>query len=541
MTDQVLARVDGLRVSFGGPAVVDGVSFTLHAGECLALVGESGSGKTVTSRALLGLVPGTVRADTLEVAGTDVRGYDERRWRRLRGRQVGLVSQDALVSLDPLRTVGREIGEVLRVHSRVSRRERAAAVRDELARVAVPQPELRARQYAHELSGGLRQRALVAAATIARPALLIADEPTTALDLSVQAQVLDVLDQLRREGTGLLLISHDLAVVARIADRVAVMRAGRIVETGPVAEVLRAPSHEYTRALLDATPSLHTKGERLTTLPPLTFAAPVAVDRTRVVVSASGLSQTFRQPDGSRLKAVDDVSLELRAGQTLGVVGESGSGKTTLGRIVLGLQRPDAGEVRLDGEPWSTLPERDRRPRRHLIQAVYQDPLSSFDPRHTVGAILREALALTGVPRASRRERAVELAAQVGLGPDLLGRRPLTLSGGQRQRVAIARALARDPRVLVCDEPVSALDVSIQAQVLDVFADIQAQLGLAMLFISHDLGVIHHVSDEVLVMRDGVVVERGGADEVFTSPRHPYTQALLSALPVTHPRGAEPR
>ncbi len=537
MTEQ-LARVRNLRISFGGTTVVDGVSFEVGAGECLALVGESGSGKTITSRALLGLVPrsATISADELSVAGEAATEFDESHWQGIRGRRVGLVAQDALVSLDPLRTIGQEVGEVLRVHSRrekkpLSRQELAAAVQAELAHVAIPQPVSRARQYAHELSGGLRQRALIAAATIARPRLLIADEPTTALDLGIQAQVLDLLDTLKREGTGLILISHDLAVVARIADRVAVMQHGRIVETGDAASVLSAPKHEYTRSLLAATPGLHAKGERLGTLPPVVLAPAAPVDRSSTVLSVRGVSQSFRQPGGGRIQAVDAVSFDLRAGSTVGIVGESGSGKSTLGRIILGLQKPDAGEVLLDGAAWSALPERRRRERRHSIQAVYQDPLSSFDPRLTVGVILRESLALTGVARADLKARAAELASQVGLGGELLARRPLTLSGGQRQRVAIARALARNPRVLLCDEPVSALDVSIQAQVLDVFADIQAQLGLAMVFISHDLGVIHHVSDEVLVMSNGVVVERGPSGDVFSSPRHPYTQALLSALP----------
>ena len=533
-----LLSVRGLSISFDGVEVVHGIDLGLAAGECLALVGESGSGKTVTSRAMLGQIPrpGLVSAAELVVDGVDARDLGERDWQRLRGSRVGLVSQDALVSLDPLRTIGREISEVLEVHAgrergRLSRAELGRAVHDELVHVAVPRPELRARQYAHELSGGLRQRALVASATIAKPRLLIADEPTTALDLTVQAQVLELLARLKGEGTGVLLISHDLAVVARIADRVAVMRSGEIVEAGRTEAVLAAPKHEYTRALLAATPSLHRKGERLSALPPLRLGRGEPVDRDRVVLSATGIRQSFRQPDGSRLTAVDDVSLELKAGRTLGIVGESGSGKTTLGRVLLGLQRPDGGEVLLDGAPWSALPERDRRRRRGGIQAVYQDPLSSFDPRVKVGAILREALALSGVPGAERRGRAVELAGRVGLAEELLGRSPLALSGGQRQRVAIARALARSPRVLICDEPVSALDVSIQAQVLDLFADVQQQLGLAMVFISHDLGVVHHVSDEVLVMKDGVVVERGAADSLFTAPQHPYTQALLSAVP----------
>jgi peptide/nickel transport system ATP-binding protein len=550
---QPLVRVAGLRVHFDRVRAVDGIDFEIRAGEGLALVGESGSGKTVASRTLLGLVPkaGRIAADTLEIAGEDARRFDDARWQRVRGRTVGLVAQDALVSLDPLRTVGREVAEVVEIQSRregrkVSGRGLTDMVQRELTRVAIPQPDQRARQYAHELSGGLRQRALIAAATIARPEILIADEPTTALDVSVQAQILDLLGDLKRDGMALLVISHDLALVARIADRVAVMRSGRIVETGPVADVLGNPQHEYTRTLLAAAPSLHERRTRLSVVSPtepveptaaaavepvLPAPADAAADARPVVVSVRNVSQRFRQPDGRDLQAVDDVSFDLHAGQTIGLVGESGSGKTTLGRIILGLQPPDAGEVLLNGRPWSAVSEGRRRPDRHVIQAVYQDPLSSFDPRLTVGAILDQSLALTGVPRSARQVRAVELSAQVGLESDLLARRPRTLSGGQRQRVAIARALAREPRVLVCDEPVSALDVSIQAQVLDLFADIRDRLGLAMLFISHDLGVIHHVSDEVLVMKDGRIVERGPSDTVFLAPQHPYTRALLAALP----------
>ena len=539
-----LADVDGLTIRFEGRPVVEDVSFRIEPGECLALVGESGSGKTVTSRALLGLVPdgGTVAARRLETVGHDGLALDERGWRDVRGREIGLVAQDALVSLDPLRRIGAEVGEALRIHARregrrISREEVRRAVLAELVHMAIPEPEQRIRQYAHELSGGQRQRALVAAATINRPRLLVADEPTTALDVAVQRQVLTLLERLKAEGTGLLLISHDLAVVARIADRVAVMRQGRVVEAGPTPAVLAAPEHEYTRALLAAEPSLHPRGTRLSGAARLELrsAAP-APARQGAVLAVHDVAKRFRRPDGRWIAAVDGVSFDLDAGRTLGIVGESGSGKTTLGRIVLGLERPDRGEVLLDGAPWSAAPERQRRERRGALQAVYQDPLSSFDPRATVGAILREALALTGVPRRERQDRAAELVGRVGLTPDLLRRRPRTLSGGQRQRVAIARALAREPRVLVCDEPVSALDVSIQAQVLDALADVQEQLGLSMVFISHDLGVIQHISDDVLVMRGGAVVERGPAERVFRDPQHEYTRDLLAALPASRLR-----
>ncbi|SEG87509.1 peptide/nickel transport system ATP-binding protein [Actinacidiphila yanglinensis] len=594
-----LLTVDGLDVSFGALRAVRDVSFTLDAGECLAVVGESGSGKSVTARALVGLAGdgSRVRAGTLEFDGHDLTRLREPQWRGLRGRRVGLVLQDALSSLDPLRTVGAEIAEPLRVHGVEPRSRRADRVRDLLADVGVPQPQLRAAQYPHQLSGGLRQRALIASAIAAGPDLLIADEPTTALDVSVQAQILDLLDRLRREGTALLLISHDLSVVARLADRVAVMYGGRIVETGPGRRVLERPRHPYTRALLDAVPALHAKGARLsaptvprphagrdgcpyahrcaaadeacrTALPAVTgpdaavchhpldgeesdrtpqkphATARVAVrDREPHVEAGTGgspaappllevdaVSKGFRGPDGAVHHAVREVSLRLAAGEAVGVVGESGSGKTTVARIALGLVPPDAGQVRFEGRPWSGVPERQRRTARPRIQAVQQDPLGSFDPRYSVERVVGEAVARAGVRgRAERLARAAELLDRVGLPAAVLGRRPGELSGGQRQRVALARALATSPGVVVCDEPVSALDVSVQAQILDLLADIRRDTGVALLFISHDLAVVRHVSDRIAVMKDGRVVESGPVREVFDAPSHAYTRALLSA------------
>jgi len=499
--------VRNLSVTIAGATVVDGVSFDLKPGECLAIVGESGSGKTMTANALLGLSPGRVRADDLVVAGHNALRYRERQWRELRGNEIALVSQDALVSLDPLRRVGREVAEAVEVHEGgLSRGEVGQRVIHALESVAMPDAAARARQYPHELSGGLRQRALIASALAARPQLLVADEPTTALDVTVQAQILDLLAELKERGLGVLLISHDLAVVSRLADRVAVMKDGRFVETGPTSDVLANPQHEYTRALLAAVPVPKS-------------AAPTDGE---VVLAATGLSKTY----GART-AVDSVSLEVRRGQTLGIVGESGSGKSTLARLVLGLERPDAGSVTLGGEEWSTPSERDRRSRRGRIQLIDQDPFGAFDPRWSVERIIGEAVALGEKPS---RTRTLELLGQVGLGEQHFRRKPRELSGGQRQRVAIARALARRPEILVCDEPVSALDLSIQAQVLSLLTSLQNDLGLAMVFISHDLAVIGAVSDEILVMRDGVVVERGPAGQVLGKPRHPFTQALINLI-----------
>ncbi|MFD7068996.1 dipeptide ABC transporter ATP-binding protein [Streptomyces sp. NPDC059913] len=601
-----LLTVEGLRVSFaargGRTDAVRGIDFTLHAGQCLAIVGESGSGKSVTARTLVGLTgPGShVRADRLELARPeagaapwDITALSARDWRAVRGRAIGLVLQDALVSLDPLRRVGAEVGEALGNHTALRGAARSQEVARLLTRAGVPEPELRARQYPHELSGGLRQRALIASAMAAAPAVLVADEPTTALDVTVQARILELLAEQKAAGTGVLLISHDLAVVAKLADRIAVMYQGVFVEEGPVEEVLGAPAHPYTRQLLASVPARRPKGARLSALrtntsadgsvradgcryaagcplvtdecretepslrpagtgrlarclhlgrvhpvpedaqvPPLRAVAP-ATER-KPVLEIDGVTKRYRGPGRTVRTAVRDVSFVLHEGESLGVLGESGSGKSTLAQLAMGLLEPDAGTVRLLGRPWSGRPESERRALRHRIQLVQQDPLSSFDPRHTVERILGEALGAPGRRSArASRNRAAELLDRVGLDTGLLGRRPRQLSGGQRQRVAIARALAPKPEVIVCDEPVSALDVSVQAQILDLFNGLRADLGVSLVFISHDLGVIYHTSDRVIVTRAGRVVEHGDVEAVFRAPQDPYTKELLSALPRT--------
>lgn len=538
MTPDALLTVSKLSVRFSRDAspVVDNVSFSIRAGECLALVGESGSGKSVTARTLIGLTGpnALLRSDALTLGGESLVSQSARAWRRIRGARIGFVLQDALGSLDPLRTVGREIDDALRLHTALSAGQRRERVLQLLADAGVPDPELRAGQRAGELSGGLRQRALIASAVALDPPLLIADEPTTALDVTVQEQILGLLDGLRSRGTAVLLISHDLSVVQRVADRVAVMRAGRIVETGETAEVLGAPQHEYTKALLRAVPGRHPRGTRLTAsstrgVSSLAGSATEKHDTYEPALQLLAISKRFRT-----LQAVDDVTLTIAPGTTLGLVGESGSGKSTIARIALGLTAPDAGEVRLLGEPWSPLPESQRRARRGLIGAIYQDPLASFDPRWTVGALLADALssgrsARPGKHGSSERDRIAELLHSVGLSRDLLGRRTSGLSGGQRQRVSIARAIAPHPRVLVCDEPVSSLDVSVQAQVLDLLDELQERLGVSYLFVSHDLGVIKHVSDTIAVMSQGRIVETGAAEAVLAEPQHPYTQRLLAS------------
>lgn len=502
-----LLSVQNLSVSFGTIDAVRDVSFDIPPGACVAIVGESGSGKSVTARSILGLAgTGATVSGTVLFDGESVTDASPRRLRALRGRDIGLVSQGALVALDPLRTVGREIADTLRIHGDLSPRQRQARVAELLESVGM-EPS-RAAQRPDELSGGLRQRALIASAIALSPRLLIADEPTTALDSTVTAGILDLLARLRDDGMAMLLISHDLAVVSRLATHIVVMRAGVVVETGETQAVLREPRHPYTRELIDAVPG---------------GTAHVGLPAGEPVVSATGLVRRF----GQRV-AVDDVSFTLRKGRTLGVVGESGSGKTTLARLVLALDRPDAGAVQVFGEPWTSVTEKRRTVRRPRIGAIYQDALSSFDPRLTVAQVLGDALG------SSSPQMLVTLLDQVGLDPNVLPRHPRVLSGGQQQRVAIARAIAAKPDVIVCDEPVSNLDVSVQAQVLELLDDLQRSLGLSYLFITHDLGVVREMSDDLLVMKDGRVVERGPTEAIFAHPQHPYTAELLAAVPRLH-------
>ncbi|MHC6220719.1 dipeptide ABC transporter ATP-binding protein [Arthrobacter sp. MMS24-S77] len=564
---EALLRVRNLRVSFpssdGEIQAVRGVSFDVRPGQILAVVGESGSGKSVTARSLVGLAGGKARveADELRVAGRDghlidARPLSQHQWRSLRGRTVGFVLQDALVSLDPLRTVGREVAEPILAHGLLPKAQIPPRVRELLASVGIPDPEIRAAQYPHELSGGLRQRALIASALAAEPRLLIADEPTTALDVTVQKQVLGLLTQIADEGHGVLLITHDLAVVAEVAHHIVVMKDGEVVESGPTRQLLSAPGHPYTRRLLAAVPSAATRGSRLSvpedgedarSTGPVHSARSGEVSEKPhdaaerggsrnpdggPVLDVRSVSVSFPRPGGGRHQAVDGVSLSLAAGETLGIVGESGSGKSTLGRVILALQRPEKGDVLLHGETWSAGGERARRARRARIQTITQDPLSSFDPQFAVERILAQPLRLhTGLDPAGRRAESVRLLELVGLGAEHLSRRPSALSGGQRQRVSIAQALASRPQVLVCDEPVSALDVTTQAQVLDLLSELQERLRLAMLFISHDLGVVQHLSHRIAVLKDGRIVETGPAEQVFAAPEHPYTRKLLAAVP----------
>ncbi|MDH6701409.1 ABC transporter ATP-binding protein [Streptomyces sp. MAA16] len=518
-----LVRVTDLTVDFGDLRAVDGLSFTLRPGAALALVGESGSGKSTVASALLGLHRGTGArvGGAIEVAGVDVQGAGEEELRRLRGGKAAMVFQDPLSSLDPYYAIGDQIAEVYRTHTRVSRRAARARAVEVLDRVGIPDAPRRSRARPHEFSGGMRQRALIAMALACEPDLLIADEPTTALDVTVQAQILDLLHALREEtGTGLLLVTHDVGVAAESVDEVLVMRHGRAVEHGQVADVLGAPAEPYTRTLLAAVPRVEA-------------ARAPSGEAGDVVLEATGLRREFGRGKGA-FAAVDDVSLTVRRGETLGIVGESGSGKTTLGRMLVGLLEPTAGEVRHDG--------RARAGVRPDVQMVFQDPVSSLNPRRSVGESIADPLRARGERDEGRiRERVGELLERVGLERAHHDRYPHEFSGGQRQRVGIARALAADPRVIVCDEPVSALDVTTQAQVVALLGELQRELGLALVFVAHDLAVVRQVSDRVAVMRRGRIVESGPADQVYDAPRDPYTRSLLAAVPALDPRIAATR
>ncbi|BBY73488.1 ABC transporter ATP-binding protein [Mycolicibacterium parafortuitum] len=522
-TGDVLVEVAGLTVSFDGVRaadgtavpVVSGVDFTLRRGRVLAIVGESGSGKSVTARTLVGLAGegSRIEATTLDIHGVDARGYRDKDWRRVRGAQIGFVLQDALTSLDPLRTVQAEVAEALRV----PRRERVAAVEELLDSVGIPDPPYRRKNYPHQLSGGLRQRALIASALAGHPDVLIADEPTTALDVTVQARILALLGTLADDGRAVLLISHDLAVVSRVADDVIVMHNGRVVERGPVTDVIGNPQHDYTRRLVAAVPGRDTRGRRLSD-PEAPAPQPVPTG-PEIVAEVAAVGKFYRQGRRQQFTAAENVTFAIHRAEIVGLVGESGSGKSTVARIVTGLLAPDAGHVELGDS------------RLGAVQLVAQDSVGSFDPRYTVREIIAETVALGHRARAERDARIRELLDLVHLPAGVIDRHPRSLSGGQRQRVSIARALGSDPDLLVCDEAVSALDVSIQAQILDLLLEIRAARKTALLFISHDIGVVHHVADRVLVMHRGRVVEEGTADEVFDSPRDPYTQALLKAVP----------
>jgi len=519
-----LLEVAGLSVAFRGRTVVEDVSFTVHPGQTLALVGESGSGKSVTALSCLRLLPagGSNPAGSVTLDGTEVLSAPDRELQRLRGGVAGMVFQEPMTSLNPLHSVGRQVGEAITLH----RPLRGAALRAEviaaLESAGLPDPAARLGAFPHQMSGGQRQRVMIAAALANNPRLLIADEPTTALDVTIQAQILELLAGLRqRLGMGLLLITHDLAIVRRHADAVVVMRHGRVVEQGPVAEVFANPKHDYTRMLLATEP----RGRPA----PITPAAPVVAEIADLRVHFPIRTGLLRRTIG-HIKAVNGVSLSVREGETLGLVGESGSGKTTLGLALLALE-PAQGSIRFEGREIGGLSRSALRPLRRRMQIVFQDPYGSLSPRMSVGEIVGEGLAVheSGLTRAARAGAVARAMEEVGLEPAMAERYPHEFSGGQRQRIAIARALVLKPRLVVLDEPTSALDVSVQAQVVELLRDLQARHRLAYVFISHDLRVVSAMAHRIAVMKDGRIVEEGEAAAVVADPQQPYTRALMAA------------
>jgi microcin C transport system ATP-binding protein len=522
MKDRILDVAD-LSVAFRGKRVVEGVSFHVDRGETVALVGESGSGKSVTALSCLRLLPGAGAnpAGRITLDGTDVLAAEGEALRRLRGGVAGMVFQEPMTSLNPLHTVGRQVGEAVTLHRPLRGDALRARVIELLRRAGFPQAEDRLGAYPHQLSGGQRQRVMIAAALANDPALLIADEPTTALDVTIQAQILELLADLKRRlDMAMLLITHDLQIVRRHADRVVVMRDGRAVEQGPVAEVFANPRHDYTKMLLATEP----RGRPA----PVQSTAPVVMEGEEVKVHFPIRRGVLRRVVGV-VKAVDGVSVAIREGETVGLVGESGSGKTTLGLALLRLEHSE-GAIRFEGRDIARLNRAELRPLRARMQIVFQDPYGSLSPRMTVGEIVGEGLAVHERLSAKEREARVSAALEeVGLVPEMTNRYPHEFSGGQRQRIAIARALVLKPRLVVLDEPTSALDVSVQAQVVELLRELQARHRLAYLFISHDLRVVRAMAHRIVVLKDGRVVEEGEAEAVVAAPQQPYTRALMAA------------
>ncbi|WP_051812879.1 dipeptide ABC transporter ATP-binding protein [Kitasatospora sp. MBT63] len=612
-TEPLLAVRD-LRVDFGPAPAVRGVDLELHRGETLGIVGESGSGKSVTALAVLGLLPGTARiGGSVRLEGRELVGLPGRELARIHGRKVAMVFQDPLSAFTPVYRIGDQIAEALRIHQPLDRAAARGRAAELLDLVGIPAPGRALDSFPHEFSGGMRQRAMIAMAIANDPDILLADEPTTALDVTIQAQVLEVLRTAQREtGAALVLVSHDLGVIAGMADRVAVMYAGRVVETAPVDDLFARPRHPYTLGLIGAAPRLDGRGGPLVPIPgnppapgeggpgcPFAPRCPLAEGRCRTaepplagagahlaacvradelaergpapsevypvpelpapadpgpregraqVLAVTGLTKTFPQLKGAVFKrkvgevyAVDGVDLDIRRGETLGLVGESGSGKSTTLYELLRLAAPQAGRIELLGQDTARLDPAAAHRLRGRLQIVFQDPMASLDPRMPVGDIVAEPLHAQAVPREEAARRVPALLRQVGLEAAHADRYPHQFSGGQRQRISIARALAVRPDLLVLDEPVSALDVSIQAGVLNLLQRLKAELGLAYLFVSHDLSVIRHLADRVSVMYLGRTVETGAVAEVFERPRHPYTRALLSAVPLPDPAAERAR
>lgn len=537
---ETILQVHNLHVSFQGRErevdAVRGVSFEVKKGETLGIVGESGSGKSVTARSIMRLLPSPpsyVKNGEILFLGENIAHKSEKEMEGIRGRDIGMIFQDPMTSLNPTMKIGKQITESLMKHQKLSRQQAKQEAIDMLKLVGIRDSEARYEQYPHEFSGGMRQRVMIAIALACRPQLLIADEPTTALDVTIQAQILNVMKSMQeRLGISIILITHDLGVVAGMCDRVVVMKEGEVVETGTTEEIFERPKHPYTLKLLNALPKLHEKKKQK--------EAPLILipNAAEPLIEVQGLKRYFQLGKGQVLKAVDDISFHIKQGETLGVVGESGSGKSTTGRTILRLHEPTAGDVRYQGMSIGRMNNKEMKMMRRYMQMIFQDPYASLNPRYKVLDIIGEALDVQklSLSKLERRKRVEELLEMVGLDASFALRFPHEFSGGQRQRIGIARALAVDPKFIVCDEPLSALDVSIQAQIVKLLEELQQRLQLTYLFIAHDLSMVKHISDRVAVMYMGKIVELAESEELYSNPQHDYTKSLLAAIPIPDPK-----
>ncbi|MGE7132701.1 ABC transporter ATP-binding protein [Lysinibacillus xylanilyticus] len=535
-----LLEISDLHVSFiTGETefeAVKGVNFHVNQGETLGIVGESGSGKSVTARSIMRLLPSPpsyLKSGNILFKGQEITSLSEKQMEAIRGQDISMIFQDPMTSTNPTIRIGEQVAESLIKHQSMSKAEAYKQTIELLKLVGIRNAEERYKQYPHEFSGGMRQRVMIAMALACHPSLLIADEPTTALDVTIQAQILKLMrDMQKKMGTSIILITHDLGVVAGMCDRVIVMKEGEIVEQGTTEEIFGNAQHPYTKKLLNALPKLHEKKQ-----PKPIANVQLGIDKNKPLIEVTRLSKEFALGHGQTVKAVNDLSFHIYPGETLGLVGESGSGKSTTGRTILQLHQPTNGEVLYQGVPITRLTKKQLKAMRRHMQIIFQDPYSSLNPRRKIIDIIGEALDIHKLVKTNeeRQQRVEELLELVGLNKEHAMRYPHEFSGGQRQRIGIARALAVEPNFIVCDEPLSALDVSIQKQIVDLLKDLQQRLGLTYLFIAHDLSMVKHISDRVAVMYGGKIVELAESEELYSNPQHPYTQALLHSIPIPDP------